>query len=496
MMDYNNDDDDDWAAFATPDRRLKLTIHRDQHAAAVAAVNATQVAIHRDILTILLEERDEFPVRTRIKIDVVAEGFLQEYDAYTGDDDVDVGDDDDDDDGVGAIAASGDAGGDVADVANHNNRSGIRIRLVSILDGYEQCPRHTTRDTINTLTVLCLRQVKDDTHDMLCDQNIGANYRGLDSTRDTVKEVKAILRIFPGVVSKQTKRVWVRGDDAVGGRWVVSHGGTNLPIQCLFWVVGDAGYQCNFKASPFIAVLAQVAIKFGSFEKNERGGLLRRFNNSATPLNDLVNHPFSVYSEQLIRLKEMNLFKKEDVRGQGLLLYWQNYKEHKFNEDRFRWLVEWDPTSLLQTCTPFGDQPLHLAARNSTIQAFRFVFEFYIRYYPQKWGIHLLFLKNNQQETAFELACKKHPLQHDELRSIVEDTLDNSDQPLHIVDALVTASIDERIHLDCVYTLFRRHPVTVVNALLLGPPNNNNDNNNNNNNNAVESNYRKRKSET
>jgi len=117
--------------------------------------------------------------------------------------------------------------------------------------------------------------------------------------------------------------------------------------------------------------------------------------------------------------------------------------------------------------------------QHSTIQGFRFVFEFYIRYYPQKKGLHLLFSKNNinQHETAFELACNKHPLQHDKLRSFVETTLDNSNQPLNIVDALVTAAISERIHLDCVYTIFRRHPVAVVNALLLGPPNNNNNNN-------------------
>jgi len=278
--------------------------------------------------------------------------------------------------------------------------------------------------------------------------------------------VKAILRIFPDVLSKRKETVWVLDEDAVGGQ---NGRERYFPIHCILWGVGDVGYQCNLKAAPFIVVLVQLAIQFGSFEENERGGLLYKYNNSnKTLLQHLVDHSFSVYSEQLIQLKQMNLFKKEDVRGQALLFNQRNYAGKKFNKNRFRWFVEWDPTSLDTFCRPLRELPLHFAAQNSTIQGFRFVFEFYIRYYPKKKGLHLLFTKNVLGRTAFELACDKHPLQHDELRAIVETTLDNSDQPLNIVDALVTATISERVHLDCVYTLFRRNPVTVVNALLLG----------------------------
>jgi len=445
----------------------RLNTLRDQHAAFVDLANASHAAIRRATLTILLEERDAFPLRTRIRIDDMAEECLQRYDAFTLGDDPDAADAIDVIDAIDAVADAGDAGGDVADDANHNNRSGIRIRLVSLLDGYEMP---------SWLTELGLTLVENDTHDMLCDQNIGANYRGLDSTRDTVKEVKAILRIFPGVLSKRKETVWVEDEVAVGWRWVAAQNVRqgDFPIHCLLRVYGGVGYQCNFKAAPFIIVLAQVAIQFGLFEENERGGLLYEYHHDTTTLYNLVEHSFSVYSEQLIQLKQMNLFTKEDVRGQALLLYWHHYAENKFNESRFRWLVEWDPTSLDTFCRPLHELPLHLAAQNSTVQGFRFVFEFYIRYYPKKKGLHLLFTKNGHGRTAFELACNKNPLQHDELRSIVETTLDNSDQPLNIVDALVTAAISERVHLDCVYTLFRRNPVTVVNALLLGLPNNNN----------------------
>ncbi|OEU14512.1 hypothetical protein FRACYDRAFT_269597 [Fragilariopsis cylindrus CCMP1102] len=58
---------------------------------------------------------------------------------------------------------------------------------------------------------------------------------------------------------------------------------------------------------------------------------------------------------------------------------------------------------------------------------------------------------------------------------IIEETLldfqrrsddDNNNGSYNIVDALVTAAIDEDIHLDCVYFLLRRHP-DVLHKLLL-----------------------------
>merc|ERR1712161_94444 len=57
--------------------------------------------------------------------------------------------------------------------------------------------------------------------------------------------------------------------------------------------------------------------------------------------------------------------------------------------------------------------------------------------------------------------------------TIVEDTLNNSVIPLNIIEAEVIAAIDENVHLDCVYFLFRREPHVWV-RLLSGPGNNNN----------------------
>ena len=148
-------------------------------------------------------------------------------------------------------------------------------------------------------------------------------------------------------------------------------------------------------------------------------------------------------------------------------------------------LVEWDPNALTQN-DRFGQLPLNEAIVGS-IKGFQLVFEYGIRYFPKKKGISLLFKKNNYdgyvgarreslwndlpgQCTPFQYACKKFG--REEVTEAVEDTLircysSSSDDtpPLHVVNALMTAAIDETIHLDCVYFLMRRKPDVLMEVL-------------------------------
>ncbi|OEU12748.1 hypothetical protein FRACYDRAFT_270462 [Fragilariopsis cylindrus CCMP1102] len=64
--------------------------------------------------------------------------------------------------------------------------------------------------------------------------------------------------------------------------------------------------------------------------------------------------------------------------------------------------------------------------------------------------------------TPFRMACMNS--EHGKVMEVVEDTLahcyassDNT-PPLNIEEALLSAAIDENIHLDCVYFLLRREP--------------------------------------
>jgi len=172
----------------------------------------------------------------------------------------------------------------------------------------------------------------------------------------------------------------------------------------------------------------------------------------------------------LIRLRRMSLFKKEDIRDYHLVTL--SCAADELPERMLQFLVEWDPTSLVQT-NILGWLPLHYAARTQSIQEFQIAFGYGIRYYPFKKGITLLFQKNNEDNTPFQFACQKYG--RDEVMNAVDATLARYSQetPLNSVEALMVAAADENIHLDCSYFLLRREPDVLVRLLPLGPDDNN-----------------------
>jgi hypothetical protein len=158
------------------------------------------------------------------------------------------------------------------------------------------------------------------------------------------------------------------------------------------------------------------------------------------------------YLQVLVELRNMGLLKKEDIKRYGFL-----------DElcARFRFLVEWDPSALIHPGR-YRDLPLQCAAWNSSIRGFRSTFDAVIRYFPKKKGISLLFTKESTSKTPFQIACKNHG--NDKILEVVEGTLIrySSDTPINIVETLVIAAIDTKIHLDCVYFLLRRQPDVLV----------------------------------
>jgi hypothetical protein len=79
-------------------------------------------------------------------------------------------------------------------------------------------------------------------------------------------------------------------------------------------------------------------------------------------------------------------------------------------------------------------------------------FEAGIRYYPNKKGICLLFIK-----THFQVACRRFG--YEEVMRIVDDTLIRySDTPINTTEALIMAAMNKNIHLECIYFLIRRQP--------------------------------------
>jgi hypothetical protein len=153
-----------------------------------------------------------------------------------------------------------------------------------------------------------------------------------------------------------------------------------------------------------------LGVSFAEEEETQRGGFLTVDSLSSRNVLDLLmmsshfkNHDnfYSTEHHQLvdnsflteiIRLREMGLLKKEDVCDKELVSCICR-EEQVFAENRFRFLVEWDPNALTQADINLGYTPLHHAAMRSTLQVFRMVFEYGIRYFPSKKEIILLFKK-------------------------------------------------------------------------------------------------------
>ncbi|OEU17925.1 hypothetical protein FRACYDRAFT_238355 [Fragilariopsis cylindrus CCMP1102] len=336
------------------------------------------------------------------------------------------------------------------------------LTLIMLLQRKRTYPKRT-RNKIDRLAAEFLYSTELDIHDMLCEKNpYTDDYRGLDSDRDTEDEVEAAIRLFPGVLSKK------------------SGPQQRLPIHFITCGSDDKlSGICNLKAVSFIPLAVRLATEFGLFREEERGGLLIEDEYEDTTMQHLITagptipvdqQHLELVDDKLVddkcllviqKLRQMGLLKKEDIQSDFFEELWKN---NSFAEKRFRFMIEWDPIFLTRVdCT--GEVPLHEVALTRSMQKFQLVFEYGIRYYPNKKGISLLFQVEDQHVTPFQSACETSG--RNEVMRVVEDTLIRSSSPsssadnstqLNVVEAILTAAMDENIHLDCVYFLFRRHP--------------------------------------
>jgi len=334
-----------------------------------------------------------------------------------------------------------------------------------------------------------IRNVKNDIFKTFTDTRTEEEgYNGLDSDRDAEDEVEAAIRCCPEVLARKAERY-------------------GYPIKCLTIMRGHNAADrvfINTKAVAFVPLFARLAIEFHVFEEEERGGLLTNnpMNVYVNVLKFLVEHshagpwPRVQIDEQqqerlditllavLTQLRQLNYFVKDDIQEynlvHGLCKKWNYFAQH-----RFRFLIEWDPSSLLQTEGDRNDGtlPIHYVTHN--LRSFRVVLDSVIRFYPRWKGINTLFQKTNScvWRVPFEMACDK--LTRAAVMNIVEETLvryttndglmnDNNG------NAMILAATDDRISLDGLFFLIRRQPDSML-SMLRHRNNNNNDRINTNN---------------
>ena len=224
-----------------------------------------------------------------------------------------------------------------------------------------------------------IRNVKNDIHQTITDtRTIEEGYDGLDIERDTEEEVEKAIRSCPEVLTQRDERFQY------------------YPFRCLTFMQNDNDDQImrNVKAVSFIPLFVQLAIEFNSFPKVERGGLIIEDDDGNNILFNLIGSSDSSYDENhhqlvdttflavLIRLRRSGFLVQEDIQQYELV---HELCQHEyFHEQRFRRLIEWDPSSLLiafsvtEQCRCL---PLHWVADN--LQAFQVVLDCLFRYYPR-----------------------------------------------------------------------------------------------------------------
>ena len=292
---------------------------------------------------------------------------------------------------------------------------------------------------------LFITNVKEDIHTMLTDMRTeDEGYDGFDSERDTEAEVETAIRCNPGVLSRR--------DDLFG----------LYPIQC----------RKNVKNVMAVHLFVQLAMEFNTFTNEERGGLLIEDTNGENVLQNLVAlSSDSSYDEShhrnvdttflavLIRLRKSGYFLKGDIQ-QYELVHHVCRPEYLF-EQRFRYLSEWCPSSLLRTNVNH-ELPFHWGTIN--ICKFRVLIDAYFRFYPRWKGINALFAIDSDNDTPFSLACES--LTRTKVGEIVEEVLvryTTNNGMVNITNnnngnAMILAAIDNTIGLGGLFFVIQRHP--------------------------------------
>ena len=307
--------------------------------------------------------------------------------------------------------------------------------------------------------------------------------KGLNDERDTEQQVELAIRFFPEVLFQR-----------------------RCGLFPIFWL------SKSMKAISFIPLFAKLGTEFDFFRNVERGGLIfgtngmdvfsqlastcANYNCTACKRSDEEHQQFvdKKFLAVLQRLRKDNLMTKTDIREFNMIDIL--CKQTVFPEQRFKYLVDWDPSTLLANNGQGGRVlSLRLVSRffdKNDISGFRMFYELAMNYYPLEIGFifHKMMNNNNNNNnnntsikksiskssnnndkwdsssallkksvSLFHIACEAYG--EEQVRTIVDSGIytQMKNDPNFTRKALIHAtSCEESIRMESVYILLHRDP--------------------------------------
>lgn len=268
---------------------------------------------------------------------------------------------------------SNNTGGDSAFTATGRRKKSI------ILDRQKEFParlRSAIKEANNKRNSrnpkIFLTHVQDAFADWLFEVALNKNDQaGLNDERDTEQEVELALRFFPTVLCLRRYGYF--------------------PI---FWL------SKSVSSVSFIPLFAQLGQEFGLFQEVERGGLVFGANGmdvfsqlAATCAEDASckrsdQEQQRVVDKQFLtvikKLRKRTLMKRSDIRKYKMIDIICN--QSVFPERRFRYLIDWDPKSLLSKDKTLSIRLIEKFFDKDDISGLQMLFELSMKHYPAELG--------------------------------------------------------------------------------------------------------------
>lgn len=239
----------------------------------------------------------------------------------------------------------------------------------------------------------------------------------------------------------------------------------------------------NFTALLFIPILAEEGAKHNVGGVGMRGGLLCKefLNGGGQNVLQYLVHPLLERRERIVeidyesydwiclaqlrRLRELDLFKKEDIKQYRLLsIVWNDFVAKSIRKKTFEYLVDWDPDALNQRHWHRNETLLHGVGGCDRIP-FQMILEAGLKHYPHEIGF--LLHKSDCGESALERAYKR--IGEKDAWNAIKDCLEKTDtkkvlqrNPRTNMYPFMVAAMDGSVGcLDVAYYLLRKNPMVL-----------------------------------